>query len=336
MTGVPRVRPSEPELLDVAGLVVAVAGGSPWRSVVRERFGSSRTRGHPIDVHLDVGGGSAAPVQHRAPDSGSADADFWWGDAALTMRWREVWARQAGPTVCVVPPPEADDELDDELDRGEPSEDELDDELDRTDEAVDLLCQYGVAMAAARPDRVVLHAAAVARQDAALVLVGPSGAGKSSLATAAWRGDWSMLADDLVVVRRRAGQLWVRGVRRPPLLPGELLDDELGEWVDDQRGRRELPADVLVDDELPVAGAVLVGHDDGEGRWAPLPAVERVPSLLLGLAVPPVGPVTASHLPMLAALAEAPMTRLDHARDPAVRSARAWELLDQIGRRTGA
>ncbi|MEZ5166952.1 MAG: hypothetical protein R2695_10850 [Acidimicrobiales bacterium] len=52
-------------------------------------------------------------------------------------------------------------------------------------EVLDDLLQFGVAIAAATPDRLVVHGAVVGRDGGALVLVGRSGQGKSTAATAA-------------------------------------------------------------------------------------------------------------------------------------------------------
>lgn len=205
-----------------------------------------------------------------------------------------------------------------------------------TVDAVDLLCQYGVAIAAARSDRAILHAAALARADGAIVVVGSSGAGKSSLAAAAWSHGWSLLADDLVVVTRRDERVWVRGIRRPPLLPDELLDRAQPAAALDERSRRRLPVEVLLDEARPVVGVVAVGHDTGDGRVIDVDEGERVATLIHGLAVPPVAPVMTAHLPMLAALGGLPLRRLTHARDADRRSVRAAALLDEIGRLVGA
>ncbi|MQA90441.1 MAG: hypothetical protein GEU90_09420 [Gemmatimonas sp.] len=63
-------------------------------------------------------------------------------------------------------------------------------------------------------DREPLHAAAVVRGDSAILLAGPSGTGKSTLAYAAWRHGFSLLADEPVYVQLRPDfRVWGRRSR---------------------------------------------------------------------------------------------------------------------------
>ncbi len=300
-------------VLDVGGVAVRVTGDERLASVVRRRFGSDEIE-TTAEIELRFDSGSPA-VPGREPDAVSADAELWWDPDALVLRWCGVRATRCGPAVTITVPEQPHDDL-----------------LD----AVDLLCQYGVAAAVAGPDRAVLHAAALARDGGAVVVVGSSGSGKSSLAAAAMATGWSLLADDLVVVRRTDVGLRVRGVRRPPMLPDELLSPRHAEGPLDDRSRRQLPVGVLLDDERPVVGTVTVGHDPGDGSRDEVDLGDRVAMLVHGLAVPPVPPTMTAHLPMLAALGALPMHRLGHARNAARRSARAAELLDEIGRLVAA
>ncbi|MEM8902853.1 MAG: hypothetical protein AAGF02_04045, partial [Actinomycetota bacterium] len=277
-------------LLDVGGLAVEVIADQERSSVVRARFGPDLHPEDAVDVRLRIVEGDARrPV--RSPDARAVDADLWFDGDRLVLARPGVRAERRGREVEIVVEP-----------RGS------------HDDGVDLLCQYAVAAAAATPDRALLHGAALARDDGALVVVGSSGAGKSSLAAAAWRGGWDLLADDLVVVRRReAGGPEVVGVRRPPLLPAELLDDPGDVAELDARARRQLPAEVLGRGSRAIRAVVIVGHDDGAGRVGEIDDEARVAELIHGLAAPPVAPVLAAHLPVLAALGELPVLRLLHA-----------------------
>lgn len=79
-----------------------------------------------------------------------------------------------------------------------------------------------VLFLATRRGRVPLHAAAIKRGDLAILLMGPSGAGKSSLALAADRAGWTVLAEDTVYLQREPA-FRVRGCPGPAhLLPGDL------------------------------------------------------------------------------------------------------------------
>jgi hypothetical protein len=60
----------------------------------------------------------------------------------------------------------------------------------------------------AGPDRLLLHAAAVAAGDTGVLLCGPSGSGKSTLAGLLVRSGFDYLTDELVAVGRRTGLLY--------------------------------------------------------------------------------------------------------------------------------
>jgi hypothetical protein len=87
-----------------------------------------------------------------------------------------------------------------------------------------------LVLVAAR-DRLPVHAAMIARAGRVVVLVGPSGRGKSTLAYAARRRGWRVLADDAVYVQTSpALRVWGR--------PGHLyLPDDAGAWFAELEGR---------------------------------------------------------------------------------------------------
>ncbi len=196
-------------------------------------------------------------------------------------------------------------------------------EEDRFDD----LLQFGVAVAAATPTRLMLHAAVISRGDGALLLVGGSGAGKSTLAGAALVGGWTLLGDDLTVVDTSAGT--VRAVRRPPLVPREIAEPHglEGTPEDAPRGRTQLPIEVLGTGSRHLVGIVSVDHGTAG-------AVGRRPARDLdvlddALAVPPFSGVIRRHLAAGAWLLQVPAVLLEHAVDPTRRVPRAIELLDE-------
>lgn len=92
------------------------------------------------------------------------------------------------------------------------------------DQAAPLL-EWGLNWAiASRPlGYLVLHAAVVARQDAALVLPGFPGAGKSTLcASLCWLGDWRLLSDELAILDPITGDLTPNP--RPIALKNESIE----------------------------------------------------------------------------------------------------------------
>jgi hypothetical protein len=72
-------------------------------------------------------------------------------------------------------------------------------------------------------DRLPVHASLIERGGRAVVLAGPTGRGKSTLAYAALRRGWRVLADDGVYVQTRPS-LGVWGRPGPLLLPGDARD----------------------------------------------------------------------------------------------------------------
>jgi hypothetical protein len=60
-----------------------------------------------------------------------------------------------------------------------------------------------LALVAARPELLWLHAAAAARDEAALLIAGPAGSGKSTLVAELLRHSWALLADDAAAIEQR-------------------------------------------------------------------------------------------------------------------------------------
>lgn len=306
------IRRARSTVRSIGGIDVRVIADRRAIEVVDSRFGRTTGDG-PAEVVLDLSARDVG-VPRSAPDARAVDADVWFDDRTVWWRWHDVEA-SADPGRAAIRRPRRPD--------GE------------TDAATDLLAQYSLAAAAVTSDRAVLHAAALCREGTTVVVVGPSGAGKSTLSGAALLAGWDLLADDLLVVRRSGRGLDVEGIGRRPLLPREILGVEgvaelEAEEADHERDRLAAPLEVLTGGRHPVRGVIVVGHDPGAGTWAMIDRGARAGSLIHGLAVPPVPPITRRHLPMLAALGELPVVRLDHARDPDLRARRAVRLLDEI------
>ena len=88
--------------------------------------------------------------------------------------------------------------------------------------------------------RFVLHAGALVRDGSARLVLGGSGTGKSTLALAGGRDGWTMLADDLSVLRASDGEILVAGIAARTAVPADL-DPALGRLgrplPGDERGR---------------------------------------------------------------------------------------------------
>jgi len=289
--------------LDVAGISIDVSASSDYLTFVTDRVGSVRTVAD-VDIDLVIGRHIPGPPD-RAPDQHLEMVDSWFDDDTLWMRIGSAVAKASDHRL------EIGGAIDKPFDY----------------KSIDLMVQFGVAAVCADRNRLMIHAAVVAKGQHALILVGKSGYGKSTAATAALLYGWDLLSDDLAVANPATRK--VQGVARPPRLPAEVADrlgmsgeSELGE-----RGRTILDAGVLTAGPREMAGLVMVGHGtDG--------SLERLVSGDLhaiddALAVPPFKPVIRRHLAPAAALSSLPTYRLLHARDEAIRLEKAAELLDE-------
>ena len=180
----------------------------------------------------------------------------------------------------------------------------------------------------AQRDRFVLHGAGVARRGTAFVALGGSGAGKSTLAVAAAETGWSVLSDDMVVVRSEAGRLDVAGVPRAVLVPSGLgwtVPTRLNE--EDPRGRLTAETD-LHPGWFPVAGTIAVGHSTSpEGQLRRADGQQAFAQVMGSFVSTLNPPLLRRFLPTAAALSRLPGWALDHGADPATRRVVAAHLL---------
>ena len=180
----------------------------------------------------------------------------------------------------------------------------------------------------------IVHGAAVRRAGFGALVLGESGKGKSTLALAALEHGWTVLADDLVALRRDGTSLEMRGIPKPLALPGDLQAESLAAsptlaW--DARDRRHVGADRLDAGAVDLARIIVVDHGDGDR--AALRPVEReeVMSLLLGSFASTLdAPLVRRFFPVAMTAARLPGSRLLHARDPQVRLREAVRALDEL------
>lgn len=185
--------------------------------------------------------------------------------------------------------------------------------------------------------RFVLHAAALDAGGSGWLVLGASGQGKSTTSYAAHLAGWSLLDDDLSLLRARTDRdVDIAGLGgRPVALPGELLDPAARD------GARGEPADVRDRRRLqdlrsrggwaPLAGCIVVGHGEHpRGSLSPLAPAQAISELLK--AYP--GTINSHLLPsffaLAAPLARKPAFQILQGRDPAERVRDVQNHLQEI------
>lgn len=302
------VRPPD-HLIDVAGIGVVVrAGTADHASSVASRLGRQSSGDEP-EVVLEVGPVPPSPPA-REPDQRLEGYLGWEEGDGVWIARRGAVLRVGGGSIHVGGP--------------------LDD-IDAVD-TFDNLLQFGIAVAVARADRLMIHGAVVARDGHGVALIGRSGVGKSTVAAAALLGGWDLLGDDLAVVHPVEPS--IRSVARPPMFPAEIADRHGLEGEREKGGRRRvtLPVEQLHQGSVELSAVVAVAHGDEGG-------IERLPGgdpgvLDDALAVPPFRPVIRRQLAAAAAMVARPIFVLSHAADPerrvAVAQASLAEVLDAV------
>ena len=182
--------------------------------------------------------------------------------------------------------------------------------------------------------RLVAHGAAVGRSGGAVLLLGGSGAGKSTSAYLASLAGWSLLGDDLIVVRLVDGGVEAIGIHRAVAVPPEVSEADAAGIELDPRHRRRPNVEL---DRRPhrVAAVALVAHGTGAGS-VELARPLDVAGAIVG-STPAGGntDVAAAALRVAGALAAGPCARLCLAEAPADRLAGTGRLFDEIARLAG-
>ncbi len=196
------------------------------------------------------------------------------------------------------------------------------------------VCLSALAHLLAQHDRFVVHGAAIATGGRAVLVLGGTGAGKSTLALCALLANWEVLADDLVVLRSSDSGPIMGGVPRPLAVPSDVLDGNTFDAqpiAGDQRGRRELPPDVIALGSYSVAGSIVVKHaDEARGAVEPIAGHALLHDLLRSWA-PIESPDDLERiLPIAAAVARSPAASLYLGREPATRVADTIGLLEGV------
>jgi hypothetical protein len=297
-------------VVDIGDQAVLVSATEGRRAIALERLlgGMPPSCASPTVTIQYLAHGPDIP--ERAADARSAQIELWFEGEGVVARERSgISARVDGGEVWI----------------GGAS-------FDLTD-ALDRLSQVVLAHALFPHGRFVLHAGAISLEQRAWLLLGASGMGKSTVAFAALTAGWSVLSDDIVILRGSGQGFEVAGmVSRPLVVPRELLQQPGDPLINDSRQRHVLTEVRPEPGWAEVAGSLLVAH--AAGHQAGLTRIEE-PSILAGLLSSFAGSINPRLLPTFFAaacsLAGSPSFQLTQSADPSARLLSAQERLAELG-----
>jgi len=302
--------------VDVAGIPVRLCAPDPGRaaSLAANLAGFPDTGAEPRATLTVVAeppsAADAAPT--RPPDDELLGMRFWRvGDGMVVTMAGLVLHARGSEVVAYQPDPEDGTWLEE-------------------------LVAFALAWVLGAHGRFVLHAAAVARDDRALLVLGHTGAGKSTLSGACLEAGWQLLGDDQVVLDAStapAAPPLVHGFHHAPAVPREIGGAVAGGGaaLGDPRDRAELPRNVLWAGGVPIVAVVLAGHSDDEaGELVPAAGTAVFPLLLQSFPATVDPGLRAAFFPVAGHLIRLPCFELRHARDAAHRRERAVALAGDV------
>lgn len=148
---------------------------------------------------------------------------------------------------------------------------------------------------------VSFHAAALVKQDAAILIMGQKGAGKSSLSAALTRVGWQLIADDLVRIVERNGHCLATAGRTVPRVNADTAR-ALGfdparlatRWTNPRAAGNKFvlpaPAAGTLPSEVPIRAVLLLdprGPDLETADWRRLSGAQALPGLVANLTPDP-------------------------------------------------
>jgi hypothetical protein len=264
-----------------------------------------RSREQPA-VRLAFGGHRVAPPD-RSPDESYGALGLWHDEAALSVAY--------GPSVGA---------------RVEAGEGVLGGHAPNVTRVFHQVAPFMLASLLAPYGRFVLHAAAIQRDGRAVLVLGGSGAGKSTLILGALENGWSVLSDDLVLVRAGQSGPMVSGIPKALRVPGEVLRDTGPGWLlynDDSRGRAQLKFDGWDRAWHPVGAVVLVAHGDGDQPQIKSIDVMELLAILMQAMLSRQKPNLRRYIRIALALTQLPSFILQHSREPENRPTSAADAM---------
>ena len=290
--------------VDVAGIPVRLRAPDPGRaaSLAANLVGFPETDAEPCTTLTVVAAppGPADAAPSRPPDDELLGMRFWRTEVGMAVVTGDLVLHARGAAIVAYQPDPADGFWLEEL------------------------VAFALAWVLGAHARFVLHAAAVARDDRALLVLGHTGAGKSTLSGACLEAGWQLLGDDQVVIDASTTPVAVHGFHHSPAVPREIGGAVAGGGavLGDPRDRAELPRAVLSSGGVPVVAVVLAGHSDvAAGELVPAAATSVFPLLLQSFPATVDPELRAAFFPVAGDLTRLPCFDLRHAYGPARREA---------------
>jgi len=292
--------------VDLGGVAVGLSATDAMRATaIRSVLGRVAPSGEGPDLHLAFGAHRVPPPE-RVPDESQGGLQLWHDDAALSIAYgTSVGARvESGWGV-------------------------LGGYFSGLTRLFHQVAPFMLASLLGPRGRFVLHAGAIQRDGCAVLVLGDSGAGKSTLVLGALRDGWSVLADDLVIVRSHPSAVVVSGIPKALHVPGEVLGtEERNRSLDqDSRGRIELPFEGWDRASHPVTAVILAGHGDRDHAWTEPIGSSELLILVMRAMLSGQKPNVRRYVRLAISLCELPAFRLLHARAPETRAAYGAEAL---------
>lgn len=294
-------------VVDVAGVPVGIDATDEARaSAVRDVFSGFSPIEAPAQLVVSIDD-LPTPVPKGVPTAEAFGISFWTETAGMTMATGTVVVRA----------------VDGDVEIHAPDLDEL--------SKIEGILPVALAWPLAESARYLVHGAALASDNGAVLALGPSGRGKSTLAAAALERGRLVLSDDLVILDATTEPVTAYGVHAEPAVPTELGGPivDAGTSLNGPRQRSLLDRGVLTAGGYPLRGFIVLAHAPEAGGALGAARMLDVVPLLLGSFPAAVDPVLrAEFFAFTARLTSLPAWELGHAGDVALRRSHAGDALD--------
>ena len=293
--------------VDIAGVSVGITATDAMRATAAHALlGRMAPTDREPAVHLHFGGHRAPPPE-RTPDVCAGELQIWHDDAALGIAYGTLVGAR--------------------VESGRGTLGGYAEDLVRVFHHV---APFMLASLLAPHGRFLLHGGAIQRNGRAVLVLGGSATGKSTTVLGALQAGWTVLADDLAVVRSGPTGPMVSGIPKPLAVPEEVVSQEMPFRASqsDARGRVTLSFEAWDREPHPLSAVVIVGH--GDHTDTVVEPIER-PKLLGKLFDAMLSRQPSDvrrYFSLAAALCDVQAFQLGHSRAPHVRARQAADQIE--------